>query len=26
MAKLKPGSPPYLKAEGIMNARPPGKI
>jgi predicted Zn-dependent protease len=26
MAKLKPGSPAYLKAEDIMNARPPGKI
>lgn len=26
MAKLKPGTPPYLKAEDIMNARPPGKI
>jgi predicted Zn-dependent protease len=26
MAKLPPGSPGYLKAEDIMNARPPGKI
>jgi predicted Zn-dependent protease len=26
MAKLPPGSPAYLKAEDIMNARPPGKI
>ena len=26
MAKLPPGSPGHLKAEDIMNARPPGKI
>jgi predicted Zn-dependent protease len=26
MAKLPPGSPGYIKAEDIMNARPPGKI
>jgi hypothetical protein len=26
MANLKNGSPAYLKAEDIMNARPPGKI
>ncbi len=26
MAKLPPGSPGHVKAEDIMNARPPGKI